>query len=264
MAPTRSSPADPPSPAHTRAVIGLGLPRPRHSRVAWIVALLVHVGLIWLVVRVVPELDFAPAAGDPLGLASGGGGGGGGRVVRLAALPAAPQPRPVVPPPQPATVPLAEPVPEPVDVPPVPADSAPSPPADSAGASGAGPGEGTGRGPGTGSGEGGGSGSGRGTGTGAGRGPGTGGEGGSARAPEPRQLILPPADVPGSLRGTTIAVTFEVGPDGRVVDVQFEPEPGDRGFGRKLEEVMRGYRFRPARGEDGRPVAGRTTVTLTF
>ena len=43
-----------------------------------------------------------------------------------------------------------------------------------------------------------------------------------------------------------------------------KPEPEDRGFARKLEEVMRNYRFRPARGPDGLPVAGTITVDLTF
>jgi TonB family protein len=70
--------------------------------------------------------------------------------------------------------------------------------------------------------------------------------------------------VPGSVRGSTVAVTFDVGADGRVIDVHFEPPLTDRGFSRKLEDVMRGYRFRPARSPDGRPVAGRTTVTLIF
>jgi len=55
-----------------------------------------------------------------------------------------------------------------------------------------------------------------------------------------------------------------VGRDGRVVEVSFDPEPDDRGFAKKLKEVMRSYRFRPARGPDGLPTAGSTVVTLTF
>jgi TonB family protein len=70
--------------------------------------------------------------------------------------------------------------------------------------------------------------------------------------------------VPGSVRGSTVAVTFDVGADGRVIDVHFEPPLADRGFSRKLEDVMRGYRFRPARSPEGRAVTGRTTVTLIF
>ena len=55
-----------------------------------------------------------------------------------------------------------------------------------------------------------------------------------------------------------------VGPEGRVEDIRLSPEPQDRGFARKLEDVMRNYRFRPARGPDGLPVAGTITVELTF
>jgi outer membrane biosynthesis protein TonB len=62
----------------------------------------------------------------------------------------------------------------------------------------------------------------------------------------------------------TIAVTFHVGADGRVVAVSLSPEPGDRGFARKLEDVMKQYRFRPARSADGLPVPGTTIVSLTF
>ncbi len=66
------------------------------------------------------------------------------------------------------------------------------------------------------------------------------------------------------MRGSTVAVTFMVGPEGRVEEIRLSPEPADRGFGKKLEEVMRSYRFRPARGPDGLPVAGTITVELTF
>jgi TonB family protein len=77
-------------------------------------------------------------------------------------------------------------------------------------------------------------------------------------------LILPPAEIPSNLRGVTISVTFLVDPQGRVDQVRFSPEPNDRGFAKKLEEVMRSYRFRPARGPDGLPVAGSVAVQLTF
>jgi hypothetical protein len=55
-----------------------------------------------------------------------------------------------------------------------------------------------------------------------------------------------------------------VDPQGRVDAVRFAPEPDHRGFAKKLDEVMRGYRFRPARGPDGSPVAGTVVVQLTF
>lgn len=66
------------------------------------------------------------------------------------------------------------------------------------------------------------------------------------------------------MRGQTIAVTFWVGTDGRVERVAMEPEIQDGGFAKKFAEVMRNYRFRPARGPDGTVIPGTTTVSVTF
>ena len=246
-----------------RVPIGLGLPKPGRSGWNAMLALLIHVGILALLIRVVPlrHLDYQLNEGTPGNQAGGGGGGGG--AIRMVALPAPARPTmpPVVVPPPPP-VPIVPSVAEVVENPlptPVP-DTVPTRP-DQAAPSGSGTGAGTGSGTGTGSGSG--SGSGKGSGNGFGNGPG-GGEGGKARPPEPRQLILPPPEIPKTLRGVTISVTFLVGPEGRVEGVRLSPEPQDRGFARKLEEVMRNYRFRPARGPDGLPVAGTITVELTF
>ncbi len=241
--------------------IGLGLPTTRRSPLGAVFALLLHMVLLALLIRVAPlrNLDYQASAGER----SPTSGGGGVRMIALPALADAVRtPRTVVPP-VPPPVPVPTPVlktADPVVAPPP--DTLPSRPPASA-TSGTGTGTGTGSGPGSGTGSGSGSGSGDGSGKGAGKGPGGGG-GGTARPPEPRQLILPPTDIPKALRGATISVTFLVGPEGRVEDVRFSPEPEDRGFARKLEEVMRSYRFRPARGLDGLPVAGTITVDLTF
>jgi TonB family protein len=66
------------------------------------------------------------------------------------------------------------------------------------------------------------------------------------------------------MRGRTIAVTFWVATDGRVERVALEPEIEDKGFAKKLAEVMRNYRFRPARAPDGQIIPGTTTVSVTF
>ncbi len=254
--------------------IGLGVPRTRRSPAGGVVALLVHVVLALLIIRVAPIqlADFRDASGLVDRGQSGGGGGGGGQV-RIVALPAFEAPRAAsvtvatpVPPPV-APVPLPTPIqpevrePEPTVVAAIP-DTVPSAPA-AGQPSGSGTGSGTGTGTGTGSGSGSGRGDGDGSGVGSGKGPGIGGTG-SARPPEPRQLILPPADVPKSLRGVTLAVTFLVDQLGGVEEVIITPPPSDRGFGKKLEDVMKHYRFRPARAPDGVPVAGRLTVALTF
>ena len=241
---------------------GVLLPRPRRSAWSAVLALLLHVILVGLLVfghwRAL--LTWAPAlqAGDPAVADRGGGGGGGG--IREIVLPAY----------RPPATPLAAPaIVPPVESPPVPAVAPPPPtPAvavDTTASSSTSPGQGgTGTGGGSGSGTGTGQGSGTGPGQGPGTGPGTGGEGGKGTAPEPRQLILPPLDYPRSLRGRTVLVTFWVNTEGRVERVALAPDMADRGFQRKFVEVMRNYRFRPARSAEGVVIPGTTTVSVTF
>lgn len=247
----------------------LRLPRARRSPLAAAGSLVGHVILLLLVFGVA-------RAGQPLvqqdgedylSPDGGGGGGGGGQQVALLALPApeVPEAKPVpvverTEVPQPVVTP--PPVEMPTEIPPLTLEDPPAPldtiprTADSAA---------TGGGPGTGGGVGTGAGTGTGPGVGPGSGPGSGGgTGGLARPPEPRQMILPPFDYPRTMRGRTIAVTFFVEDDGRVARVTFAPEVPDRGFAKKLEDVMRAYRFRPARSAEGGPIPGTTTVSVTF
>ena len=56
------------------------------------------------------------------------------------------------------------------------------------------------------------------------------------------------------------AIRHGVGPDGRVERVELAPEIDDRGFAKKFVEVMRNYRFRPARSADGAAIAGTTNA----
>jgi protein TonB len=184
-----------------------------------------------------------------------GGGGGGGRGVRQVELPAYEAPAP--PPPvaaEPAEVvpeSVAEPVPEAVAAVVAPSDSQPA--------------TGAGAGPGTGGGTGGGTGTGTGTGTGAGAGPGSGtgtggGEVGRARAPQLRHLAILPEGAPDALKGRTVRVTFFVGADGAVRDLEVVPPLEDRSYARKVEERLESYRFRPALDEGGVPTEGRVTI----
>jgi TonB family protein len=59
-------------------------------------------------------------------------------------------------------------------------------------------------------------------------------------------------------------VNFQIGADGRVTDIDVVPPITDKKFARKFDEVMRGYRFRPARDAEGQDVPGVLTVTVTF
>ena len=232
------------------------------------VTLLLHFLIVWFLLSGIPRRWDRLATAGPITRSKQSGGGAGGREhgVAYISLPAAPRPAPPhVPERRPPVVArTAPPVVAPrVLPPPAPAEtaSAPSPApvvaeagTDSAASGAEGPG------PGTGGGEGGGTGGGVGGGTGTT----TGGEGGRASAPEPRQLVLPPADYPKDMRGRQVEVTFYVTSEGRVDRIAVAPEIRDGGFARKFAEAMRNYRFRPARSPAGAPVPGTTTVTVFF
>jgi hypothetical protein len=157
---------------------------------------------------------------------------------------------PVTPPVQ-----LSQTVPEPADTSPAISDQAAEvtdtgsgAAAGSASGAGTGVGRGTGDGPGVG------------TGAGAGRG----GEGGTLRPPEPR-VISPPFDPPPKeLRGVLLKVTFWVRADGQVERYQVEPQIKDRKYAQKFDEVMRAFRFTPARAPNGSRVAGTTRISFTL
>jgi protein TonB len=167
------------------------------------------------------------------------------------------KPEPVVAPPTPV-VPEPTPPPAPIDTQPTPSVAAA--PAD--GPAGTAPGAGPGAGGGTGGGEG--TGIGPGQGPGAGPGNGGGGAGGAIRPPELRDLAFPFDTPPKELRGASLAVTFWGRVDGRVDRYEVAPEIADRDNARKFDEVIRAFRFTPARAPDGTTVAGTTTVTFTL
>jgi hypothetical protein len=266
--PTRA-PAPPPNltlPSSGRRYLGLAA------------SLAFHAGLLALVIVQGDRLwHRTPAPGTPaLFLVPGGGGGGGGNRVAYITLPSRPSPAPEPPapePPAPAPAPTPpvdppEELPPPVDetevVPPIPVDTAPrlaaadsTPPS---GATGTGPGfEG-----GSGGGVGGGTGPGIGPGAGDGSGPGAGGEGGVVRPPELRDLAFPFETPPKELRGASLDVTFWVRVDGRVERYEVQPTITDREYARKFDEVIRAFRFTPARAPDGTRIAGTTRVTFTL
>ncbi len=222
---------------------------------ALILLLVLRVGTAAVEARGNPFTAFVERVGG------GGGGGTGGAIAFIMppAAPPAPPPEVVVPAVTPIVVPQVVPTPEPViELPPV---AIPTPAASGAAGS-AGSGGGSGGGQGTGQGPGAGAGAGPGSGGGAGGGAGGGGREGAP--PTSRTFIVPPIDAPRSLRGRTVDVTFHVDVSGRVSDVDVVPPISDRGYARKFDEAMRGFRFRPARDGDGNPVAGVVTMSVTI
>jgi protein TonB len=246
------------------------LPSSRRRYTWWAASLALHGALLAFIVLQGDRLwrrTLAP--GTPsLFLLQGGGGGGGNRVAYIT-LPSSPRPAPE--PPAPVTPPKTPPevVPPPVAEPEIPRPAPPEPvdtlpavaTADSAtSGAAAGPGDQGG----SGNGVGGGQGPGIGPGSGDGSGPGAGGQGGVIRPPELRDLAFPFENPPKELRGASLDVTFWVRVDGQVERYEVEPEISDRDYARKFDEVIRAFRFTPARAPDGTRIAGTTRVTFTL
>jgi hypothetical protein len=256
----------------TRSPTGpkLFLPESRRRYDGLVVSLLLHVLVIGVAIYHGERLwSRTLAPGDPALPQGGGGGGGGNRVAYISLpqfVPPAPPPavrvEPIVPPPQvePHPVPMAVP-PLPVQMPPQPVDTVTVAlqPRETTGAAGTGPGANGGAGGGAGPGVG------PGTGTGAGSQPGTGGgEGGTSSPPELRDLAFPFDTPPKELRGASLNVTFWVRVDGRVERYEVDPRIMNQDYARKFDEVIRAFRFTPARAADGSRIAGTTTVTFTL
>jgi hypothetical protein len=267
MAPelTMPSPLQPPdADAPTGNVrVHASLPsKDRRSRTAGLVSFVVHALLIYLALRLtaVVAVPAHTPIGDAIKLVLGGGGGGGGQHGTTFNHPAPPPPPPVKPPPPPPPPPVAT-VTPPVIPPPAPSAPAPSPAAAPTPPSA---GTGTGNGGGTGTGEGPGNGSGRGPGSGSGSGGGN-GSGRGITQPVWKQATIPPLDkAPKKLRGKQVDVTFSVSADGRALSWTVNPPIDDKGFARIFEDVIRNYRFFPAKDADGKPIPGTIVVTFTF
>jgi periplasmic protein TonB len=261
-----TAPQDPDAGApHRGARVHASLPVPdRRSRAATFLSFLIHALIIYLAIRLTADAVLPPHSpiGDAIQMVLGGGGGGGGQsgqAFKHAAVPPAPPPVTPIPPPPP--MPTVVPPPPPVQQP-VPQTAAPDVPTSASSVPAAGTGTGTGGGTGTGTGTG--NGSGQGPGSGAGSGGGSGG-GTGGYPPTPKQLILPPIDnPPKELRGKPVEVTYTISETGAVLDVKFSPEITNKKFAKKLDEVMRGYTFSPARDPTGKKVASVFVYTLTL
>ena len=267
-------------PDPTRYAFGVQAPV-RRGRVGLILSTMAHL-LILALLLVQLRHDFARVL-DPGrldGHRAGGGGGGGGGAPREAyiSLPApaatpraevavtpppeqTPPPVPVAPTPAPDPTPIVPPPPPAEPVTPVPPSAQPAAAAAQSGTVG------PGSGPGQGGGAGGGIGGGIGPGIGTGSGPGTGdsGSAGRGRPARPKRQAIPTVDdVPKAYRGVEIRVTFAVNATGSVERVSFDPEISDGKFRRQLRETMLDYRFYPALGPDGAPIASTYVQTITY
>lgn len=264
----------------TRTLPAVGMPEPRRRRrLATAVSVAFHALMIWLLIRppaltnLDPNLKVIEQGGGGPGPAGGGGGGtrgtGGVKFITVAPPPPAapPQVAPVLPPLQQVVEPPKPVLPEPV----VPQLELPKPTTTDAKAEvkvqspiiGTGGGTGndgtTGNGPGTG----GGIGSGIGTGRGSGVGPGTGGGPGENYIPTLIEMPIPPQPVPDKINGAKVIVNFDIDEKGRIVKIDFTPTK-DGGYNRKLNDLFRTFRFRPAVTRDGTPIRAMFQIVITL
>ena len=222
----------------------------------------------WAVRTALVDREQGAGGLGPAGGGGGGHGGTGGRVremtERLQFVQAAPpppvqvQPEPVLVPPPPV------PPPQPVEVTPTPiAEVAPVKIPDVAATTGVGGGSGRDGTNGSGPGSGGGVGSGVGTGRGSGVGPGTGGGVQENFPPSPTEVFIPPMPVPDRLRGFHLVAEWDVDETGRILAFDFKRTP-DRDYNKRLDEVLKGTRFKPGTRPDGTPVRMKAQIIYDF
>jgi protein TonB len=208
---------------------------------------------------------------------AGGGGGGtrgtGGVREKVTYVKVTPPPAPqqvavippVVQPPPPVVVPPPEVVKPPEPTPEAKPEAKVEAPKVDATAPIPGTGGGTGRDgtTGTGPGSGGGTGSGIGTGRGSGIGPGTGGGVQADYPPSPTELFIPPLPMPDKVRGFHLVAEYDVDSTGKVVDFKFNPTR-DGGYNKRLEEVLKSFKFRPGTKPDGTPIRMKAQIIYDF
>ena len=250
----------------------------RRRRAATAISFVLHVLVIWFLVRP-PALDNLDPnikeIGDNAGNGIKGGGGGGTRgtggvkfiqVAKPAAPPVTPpQEKPVLPPLQPVVEPpkpvVAEPVVPQMELPKLTVADAKAEVKVESPVIGVGGGVGNDGTRGNGPGSGGGIGNGIGTGTGNGVGPGT-GSGTLDHIPcKNIEMLLPPLPVPGNVRGFKLIAKFDVDERGKLIRVDFTPtKSGD--YNRKLNDILRGMKFKAGTTLEGSPI--RTSCTMDY
>jgi hypothetical protein len=269
-----------------RRLPAVTLPVAREDRRGWsVLSILLHLLVIALLLMPVAEatheglvIERAQSAGGA-GPAGGGGGGhlGTGGVhetvhyVAVAPPPPTPVPTPIPPVTPPPVVP---PPPKPVVVPPpevvTPSEPVAQPKLNAkmdvakaadlpAPTSGSGGGTGRDGSAGNGPGSGGGVGAGIGTGRGSGVGPGKGGGTQANYPPTPTDVFLPPSPIPDKVRGFHLVAEYDVDQTGKVLDFTFTPTK-DGSYNKRLEEVLRGFKFRPGTKPDGTPIRMRAQI----
>jgi periplasmic protein TonB len=223
-------------------------------RIGSILSVLVHLAVVLVLISPLAVLadptEIAQGAGGP-GPAGGGGGGSRFRqeLLKFVQVAAAPTPPPTPKPiPQPK-IEVKPPEPEAIKL--------PEPSVTASASAGTGQDNTPGSGPGTG----GGTGSGTGTGAGSAVGPGTGGGNQPNYPPTPIEMFIPPLPVPSGVKGFHLIAEFDIDERGKVLGMTFT-QTRDRGYNRRLEDVLKGFRFKPGTRADGTPIRMKTQVVV--
>ena len=93
--------------------------------------------------------------------------------------------------------------------------------------------------------------------------PGTGGGSRVNYPPTPTELFVPPLPMPDRVRGFHLVAEYEIDETGEVMDFKFTPTPDAR-YNRRLEEVLKSFKFRPGTTPDGTPIRMKRHIVYDF
>ena len=81
--------------------------------------------------------------------------------------------------------------------------------------------------------------------------------------PTPLKLFIPPLPIPDGVRGFRLIAEYDVDETGKVVSFKFTLTR-DVAYNRRLEQMLKGYKFRPGKTPDGTPVRTKAQVVYDF
>jgi hypothetical protein len=81
--------------------------------------------------------------------------------------------------------------------------------------------------------------------------------------PTPTKLFVPPLPMPDRVRGFHLVAEYDIDETGKIVSFKFTPTP-DAAYNRRLEEVLKSFRFRPGTTPDGTPIRTKAQVVYDF
>jgi hypothetical protein len=81
--------------------------------------------------------------------------------------------------------------------------------------------------------------------------------------PAPIAFFIPPLPMPDKVRGFHMVAEFDVDETGKVLTYHFSPTK-DGGYNKRVDEVLKSFRFRPGTKPDGTPIRMIAQITYDF